>query len=65
MLDTSPMCEFELQILAECAGVRDARPWAAAVGAALKTLRSGGYIIEWKVTPKGEAVLARHGILPR
>lgn len=41
MTDLTP---FELQILRECAGELPPSPWGAAVGVALETLQSLGYV---------------------
>jgi len=38
------LTDFEREILEECAGLKPARPWGAAVGAALETLRSDGLV---------------------
>lgn len=38
------LSEFERQILEECAGLRPASPWGAAVGETLEELRAGGLI---------------------
>lgn len=55
------LCEWELDILEECAGWRPASPWGAAVGAALEALRGRGLIDRGTVTDKGLAALKRHG----
>ena len=52
------LCEFELQILRECADpAAVASPWGAAVGAALGHLRGSGYMLGNAITPKGRAAL--------
>jgi hypothetical protein len=50
---TSSLCPYEIEILEECAGLRPAAPWGAAVGAALETLRGAGFLTGNRVTEKG------------
>jgi hypothetical protein len=38
------MTEYDIQILAECAGLKPAQKWGAAVGACLEYLGGNGYI---------------------
>lgn len=57
MKDATDLCEFEIQILRECAGEMQISPWGAAVGAALERLKGSGYISGGKPTAKGMAVL--------
>jgi hypothetical protein len=38
------LCEYEIEILRECAGEMTPRPWGAAVGQALEVLRSRGLL---------------------
>ena len=52
------LTEFELQILQECANLRPASPWGAAVGAALEFLTKEKYVTKrWEVTEKGREAL--------
>ena len=53
------LCEHEIEILQECAGEREPRPWGAAVGAALGYLRGSGYMEGNTITNKGHATLKR------
>lgn len=53
------LCDYEVEILRECAGEIPARPWGAAVGAALEALRGNGYVDRTgHVTAKGRQYLA-------
>ena len=54
---------FEIQILQECAGERNASPWGAAVGQALESLRGSGYLERrtGNLTAKGKEFLKEHG----
>ncbi len=52
------LCEFELEILRECAGAKPASAWGAAVGAALGYLEGNGYIdVGCRLTDKGRRAL--------
>lgn len=51
------LCEFELEILRECSGEVEPRPWGAAVGAVLEHLRGSGYVDDKGLTDKGRAAL--------
>lgn len=67
------MTEHEREILEEIAGLRPARPWGAAVGAAYESLLGGGYITgPGELTHKGHAALSvpsadaeREGLIER
>ena len=52
------LCKYELEILQECADWWPARPWRAAVGAALEFLYARKFIDRLgRVTERGEAAL--------
>lgn len=54
------MTPFEREVLEEIAGLRPARPWGAAVGAAIDFLQDDGYVTRGygpKLTEKGKAAL--------
>lgn len=53
----SHLCDFEWEILEECSGMREARSWGAAVGAALEALNCLGLIRRGRATDKGLAAL--------
>jgi len=47
------LTDFEWEILEECSGRKRARPWGAAVGVAIETLRSNGLVRSIGLTPAG------------
>lgn len=51
--------DFEIEIMEECAGLREPRPWGAAVGAALEFLTEMGFVKNGELTEKGTAFLSR------
>lgn len=52
------LCEFEMDVLRECAGEREKSPWGVAVAAALAALQDAGYIDDdFRVTEAGLRVL--------
>lgn len=56
--------DHELEILRECAGLKPARSWGAAVGAALEVLRGRGFVdLSGRATDKGLRFLEQRGEL--
>jgi hypothetical protein len=51
------LCKFEIEILRECAGDVEPRPWGASVGAALEYLHGSGYIDDDGLTDRGRDAL--------
>ena len=53
------LCDIEWEILEECAGLREPRPWGAAVGAVLEFLEGRGLTRRGVITDKGRNALAK------
>lgn len=51
------LVDYEIEILREVAGEKPARPWGAAVGAALGVLTAKGYVDHGCITDKGQEAL--------
>lgn len=56
------LTDFEIEILRECAGIKEAQPWGAAVGAAFEALEGNGLVrTDGSVTLEGREKLIELG----